>query len=470
MTDFKKFNVKRWWGDIRFWILLLFFVRLVGITNPPLETGHNWRQSLTNMVARNFHENGLDLLHPMVDYGGARTGIIGTEFPLFNAMIAVTADVFGYEHWYGRLINLIVSSIGLYFFFLLVRRLYSPKAAFYATLVLAVSIWFAFSRKIMPDTFSISLVFIGFYYGLSFLDTGKKVFLIPFLLLTSLGILCKIPSVYLFSLIGVVAIIPTVSIQRKILVISTAILSFLIASIWYFYWVPHLVETYHFQLYFSKGLLEGWNEIRAHWGLVFEKFYFSALHSLVVLVPIAIGLFVLFKQKRRWILISVAALSSVFFLFVLKAGENFPMHNYYIIPFAPVLAFIAGVGLSEIPVKFSLPLILIICLEGIGNQNHDFFLTKEVQPTLTLSQKAKEHLQDQKARVVINGGDSPTDMYFLHRKGWSYDNATLAQPHCVDSLHALGAKYLIITHPKQSPEFRQYTVIYSDSNVVFYGL
>ena len=36
--------------DIRFWIIFLFLLRLYGITNPPLEVGHNWRQTTVAMA------------------------------------------------------------------------------------------------------------------------------------------------------------------------------------------------------------------------------------------------------------------------------------------------------------------------------------------------------------------------------------------------------------------------------------
>ena len=63
--------------DIRFWIVLLFTVRLFGITNPPLEVGHNWRQTTVTMVARNFLEVDNDVLYPRVDIAGEKTGITG---------------------------------------------------------------------------------------------------------------------------------------------------------------------------------------------------------------------------------------------------------------------------------------------------------------------------------------------------------------------------------------------------------
>jgi hypothetical protein len=73
-------------ADIRFWILLFAIIRLVNITLPPVEVGHNWRQSTVLMVARNFFEGPFDLMHPKVDMAGDLSGITGMEFPLLNAL------------------------------------------------------------------------------------------------------------------------------------------------------------------------------------------------------------------------------------------------------------------------------------------------------------------------------------------------------------------------------------------------
>ena len=140
-------------SNIRFWIVLFFLIRLYGITQAPLEIGHNWRQSTVTMVARNFLEIDNNILYPRIDIAGNKTGITGMEFPIFNYLIYLCSEIFGYQHWYGRLINLICSSLGLWFFFGLVKRYFGDKTALFSTIILAVSIWFQFSRKIMPDTF-----------------------------------------------------------------------------------------------------------------------------------------------------------------------------------------------------------------------------------------------------------------------------------------------------------------------------
>ena len=144
--------------DIRFWIVIAFVIRLVGITNPPLEAGHNWRQTTVTMVARNFSEVDANIFYPRIDFAGEKTGITGMEFPIFNYLIYGVNELFGYQHWYGRLINLVFSSFGIYFFFLLVRRYWNHETAFLSALILIFSVWFVFSRKIMPDTFSMTFL------------------------------------------------------------------------------------------------------------------------------------------------------------------------------------------------------------------------------------------------------------------------------------------------------------------------
>ena len=114
-----KFNMKKikdFFQDIRSIIVFFFLICLFGITNPPLERNHNWRQVTTNMYARNFLEIDNNILYARVDMAGDLTGITAKEFPFFNYLIYMAAEVFGWQHWYGRLISLVITCFGIYFF------------------------------------------------------------------------------------------------------------------------------------------------------------------------------------------------------------------------------------------------------------------------------------------------------------------------------------------------------------------
>lgn len=429
--------------DMRFWLLVLFLIRLVGITHAPLETGHNWRQSLTNMIARNFVEGNAALLYPRVDTAGAATGIIGAEFPFFNWLIYLLALVTGYEHWLGRLVNLLVSTAGLYGYFKLLAELFPKRLAAFATAVLGVSIWLAFSRKIMPDTFSVSLVILSLFFAVRFLKTGNAWQLLLFGLLSSLGMLCKIPALSLLSFLGVMWFLPTLSRKRVWLVAMTAVLAFVPAAWWYFVWVPHLVATYGFPLFFPKTLLEGWFEILPHGYAFLEKFYFSALHSYLAFLVCLAGIWLLVKKYSWHYSLTLAGFTLVFGLFILKTGAVFPLHNYYIIPFVPAMALCCGVALYHVKYRNALILLTLVGVEAMANQQHDFKVPSHKAYKLSLESLLQAHVPAGE-KVVINGGPSPEDMYYAHRKGWSLTNEELLRPNFVDSLAHLGAHYLII--------------------------
>lgn len=458
-----KLKLKPILTDIRFWIVILFVVRLIGITNAPLEVGHNWRQSLTNMIARNFVEIDANILYPRIDMAGQQSGIIGSEFPFFNYLIYLFSSAFNYSHWVGRLINLTVSSIGIFYFFKLIKNIFNQTVAFNSTIILLVSIWFAFSRKIMPDTFSVALVIIGLYYAYNFLKNGTKLSLLAFFIFTTLGVLCKIPALSLLSVLSVILFIKQIKTQRKIAIIVTGVISFSIICIWYFYWVPYLLDTYHFQLYFPKGISEGLAEIYPLIPELLEKFYFSSLHSYIAFVCCLAGVFILTKNKQKYLLYSIGIITIVFVVFIIKTGAVFPLHNYYIIPFTPIMALLAGYAIDKIPTKYQYILLFLISVEAIANQQHDFRIKDSQLYKLELNSITHQTIPKNEL-IIINGGPSPQHIYFSHRKGWTIENAQMTNPQFIDSLTNLGAKYIIVDLHKLQNFGVQGKEVYADKN------
>jgi hypothetical protein len=442
---------------------------LIGITNAPLEIGHNWRQALTNMITRNFVENSANLFYPMIDMAGEKTGIIGSEFPFFNYLGYLFSIIFDYTHWSGRLINLIISSFGLFYFYRLVRGLFQERVAFSSTIVLAVSIWFGFSRKIMPDTFSVSLVIIGLYFAFRYLKFGHKWSALYFFVFCTIGILCKIPALSFLSLLGAVFFIKEIPNSRKTTIFGLSSLCFSLVCFWYFYWVPHLLETYQYQLYFPKSLIEGYREIYPLLPDFFEKFYFSALKSYVALACCLAGLFLFIQQKMKITLFALSIFFAVFILFILKTGAVFPTHSYYVIPFVPIMALLCGFFIARIPIKYQIVLLSIIVIEGIANQQHDFFIKDSEQYKLEL-QATSDKLIPFKDLIIINGGASPQSIYFAHKKGWTVENEQLNSKVFIDSLIRLGANYLIIDKTTNVQNYDRYMILFSGAHYNFYQL
>lgn len=441
-------NVKQTLSDVHFWIILLLFVRLIGITNPPLEVAHNWRQTTVTMVARNFLEIDNNILYPRIDIAGKKTGITGMEFPIFNYLIYLMAKLFGYAHWYGRLINLFFSSFGLWFFHKVIRKYFKPEIAFNATIILLFSLWFSFSRKIMPDTFSMSFIIAGIYFGSNYLENKgklkKQLNLLLYGLLVCLGTLSKLPSAYLLIVFIIPFLAKKITLQRKIYFSTFSILALIPVVIWYFYWFPHLVSTYDFW-HFSMGssFFDGSSEIMNNLPLTLKLFYSNAL-KYIGFIAFLIGLIYSILKKKKLLLTIFGLSFFTYLIIVLKAGHIFYENNYYIIPFVPIMSLSAGFGLTQLKnKKIALLFIIAIAAEGVLNQQHDFRIKKDALALLNL-EKDLATIAQPNDLIAINSEGQPTAVYFSHHKGWTKSNNNLQDKAQIRSLQEKGLKFIIV--------------------------
>ncbi|AEA44762.1 ArnT family glycosyltransferase [Fluviicola taffensis] len=432
--------------DIRFWIVLFFLIRMVGITNPPLEVAHNWRQTTGTMVTRNFYEDSANILYPKIDFAGEKTGITGMEFPLLNYLDYIVSEVFGYQHWYGRLINLIISSLGIWFFFRLLKRYFTQETAFNASIILLASIWFAYSRKIMPDTFACSLVIMGFYYASRYFEETQRKWwhLTLYAALTLLGVLAKLPTGYLLILYALFIFNRQISIHLKIVffIVSGVILAPI--AWWYFSWVPYLVEKYQFWHFFmGKPISIGAKELIENLADGLKHFYDAAL-KFVGFGLFLVGLLFAFKKKNKLILRILGLGFAAFLIIALKAGFTFTHHSYYIIPFVPIMALVAGFGIAGFKSKtLQIVFLSAIMLEGTLNQLHDFRL-KEHERAFVKLESDLDRFSKRSDLIVVNTIDNPTPIYFAHRKGWVASNEQLLDETYRKSIQQKGCKYVVI--------------------------
>lgn len=432
--------------DIRFWIVLFFLVRMYGITNPPLEVAHNWRQTTGTMVTRNFYEGSANILYPRIDFAGDKTGITGMEFPLLNYIDYWVSELFGYQHWYGRLINLIVSSLGIWFFFKLLKRYFTPETAFNASIILLASIWFAYSRKIMPDTFATSLVIIGFYYAARYFEEERRRWLHLFLFgcFTLMGVLAKLPAGFLLVLYAFFILNRQISIHLKIVFFIVS--GILLAPIawWYFSWVPYLVEKYKFWHFFmGKPISIGARELVEHLGDGLKHFYDAAL-KFTGFGLFLTGLFFAIRKRNKLLLGILGLGFAAFLVIALKAGFTFTHHSYYIIPFVPIMALTAGYGVAGFNKKVvQIILLTVIVLEGTLNQLHDFRLKEHEQAFVKL-ESYMDSFSKRSDLIAVNTGDNPTAIYFAHRKGWVASNDELLNPNFRKDIRQKGCKYIVV--------------------------
>jgi hypothetical protein len=432
--------------DIRFWILFFFLVRMYGITFPPLEIGHNWRQADMLSIARNFYEHDANPLYPVVDVAGEKSGIVGCEPPVLNYLVYLVSVVFGYDHWYGRLIVLITASIGTFFFYKLVRKYFDERAAFCATITLLVSYWFACSRKTIPDPFAVSLCIIALYYGLSYLETGKAWQLLIFFLLALPGCLEKAFAGSVLTVLAIPMLRPEYPWMRKIWLAASSAAIVLAFYAWFFIWVPHVNAIGGFPGHFFMGqsFESGLREMADSWQLIFKRFMDVPLKYIgftAFVVSLAVMIW-----TRSWYVLAVFFLPFASYLIMLvKTGSSITFDTYYVTTVVPAMAFLVGCGLARIPnVKIAYVILLAIGVENIADQIYSFRIR---QPYLALEELEPilDKLSTRSDAIAINSGiHNPTAMYMAHRRGWSEFSETLSDTTFVERIRQQGCKLVVV--------------------------
>jgi hypothetical protein len=458
--------------DIRFWIILFFFVRLYGITLPPLEVGHNWRQTDGMMIARNFYERDANIFYPTVDVGGEKTGIVGCEFPILNYFVFLVSVPFGFEHWYGRLIVLLFSCVGIYFFHRIIRKYFGEGAAFNAAIVLLVSLWFSYSRKNIPDVFAVSIGMMALYYATEYLEKGRLLHLMVFLTAGLLACLSKILVAVLLTVLIFFIIDTRIDIKRKALFTLCSALIFSCVCAWYFYWVPFLNATYGLENHFFMGLSfrEGAMIISNNLSPVLKRFYDTPLKytgTAALLISSAVMI-----RKKNWVALACFFIPFLCFVVMLvKTGASIVGDHYYILTIIPAMAFLIGVGLDYIPNKRIVAVLLIIvAAENIGNQVHDFRV-REPLASLAHLEKVMDSVSTRSDLIAINAGiDNPTTMYFAHRRGWVVSNETMTEPGFQDEIKSKGCKFILIARELYGDITLTLPVVYESDKFKIYLL
>ncbi|MEO6132782.1 MAG: glycosyltransferase family 39 protein [Saprospiraceae bacterium] len=455
-----------WLFDVRLWILVLLLIRLENINLPPLDE-HAWRQTITLGVARNYIEISPDFFKPRTIICDSREGIIAQEFPFFNYCISLLWRLFGQENWCYRLFNLLVASIGLFYFSKIACRFTGRKGALYSTIILGVSVAFVYARKGMPDVFAVSLVLIGIEFGLKYLEEKVLTHLIWFISFTALGMLCKMPAA---CVIGMLAPSFFSSADKKyrmnLLVGATTSVAIMMA--WYFIWVPWAEKSYGFPLFYQVSLSEGLKQVIQMKNDTISRFYPIALTSRIAFFFFLIGFGFMILKKEKNMLLAFSASTILLVGLMLKAGGTFSGHEYYIIPYVPMMALVSGYGLNNLVKNQWLQIIflLIITSEAIYLHKRDFFIPYENQKFLKL-EKITDQYVPKEARILVNNREgSPIMMYFAHRRGWTVTDR-MKDSTWVASESTVGLDYLIIERTRWKDTLL-FPLLYEDNEFQIY--
>ncbi|MEC7842529.1 MAG: glycosyltransferase family 39 protein [Candidatus Latescibacterota bacterium] len=480
-------------------------VRLIGLDEPLIDH-QAWRQTDTAAIARNYYEEGFDLFHPRVDWRGATAGYVETNFPLYPFLVAcVYAILGGAPEWVGRLLSALLSTLTAVPLYHLARRIYVepvwiPRLA--ALLYLAMPLNVFFGRAFMPEAL---MLFLSAAALLSFLrwlqQPGPGAFILA-VLTAGLCFLVKIPTLYLgFPLVALAwSRWRWQFLRQPVLWVFAALV--LAPSVW---WYGHAAGLFE-QTGLTFGIWNRYGYDKwSHELLLSTDFYLVIGKRLVhrVFTPagaalVVWGLVVGWPARNRrqahdpghldspmdrrelnqrsiewmpWVWLGGVV------LYVLVVPEGNHRLHYYQVPFVPVGALFAALPLARLiggspgavsrntpasrsrrlaggPLIASLALLAVAAYSAWSASSY-YSSDSDVSRYYRICWEAGR-LLDQKlpgrALLVVAEHDentdapyrsqSPTLLYYCHRKGWQITLDELESDR-LDSLAHLGASFFV---------------------------
>lgn len=329
----------------------LFFIIAGAVFYVPylsnLPTGiHTWAQCDRLALAINYYDYGFHFLTPRTYSLSSIGGITGVEFPLQAYLAALGGLVFGRGSIVTlfRLLDVAMTVLG---FFYLFRLIYERTGHFVAGLLpgafLLASPFFAFyAGNFLPDPFSLSLSFVGFYYWLRFFEDRRfRDLQVAVLVFALAGLVKTTIALYFGAVVGITigwAFLQPDLLQiherRQFLVTAALGAGFIV---FFFLHNTSLNETYQSWLFLTKPNPaqdeEVWHNvlfyIRKNWVAEY------ATNTQYRMLAICGALFVVFLRPnlRRYLPLTLLLLASggIAYVMVQLMGGQLGGHDYYMI-------------------------------------------------------------------------------------------------------------------------------------------
>lgn len=435
-------------------LLLIFIILRIIYLFSPIIGAQSWRQADTAAMARNFFENGYNILYPQIDWGGNSPGFVESEFPIYQYIIALLYKIFGLHEFIGRLISIFFSIISIYLLYKIVLKLIDQKTALWSTFIYSIlPLNIFYSRVFMPEPLLILSILAGIYFFILWIESQRLLYFSLSLVFITTACLIKIPTLYIglplaflaFKKYGCKAII-----KPPLLFFS----GFVMISLYLWYSHAH-------QMFIDTGLSFGiWgygSDKWGNWDFIFTWEYFNGVFfkniaekhlTWIGFIFFLIGFIKFYKHKEYRFFYSWIA-AAVIYLVIVAKGNYF--HDYYQLPIViPFTVFIGSAftkyfdssilnNYKKTLLYVSLALLFLLS----GARLVDYFgredLTKNDKYHLAL--KSNELIESNSLVIAVSSYD-PMLLYNAHKKGWQCFPSELTEEFILEKKN-LGAKYIL---------------------------
>lgn len=402
--------------------------------NRPPNSIHTWRQSHTLAVARNFYEEDMNIFKPRVDNRKLTNGVTGMQFPSMEYTFALAYHITGEKFWVARFLTWCIFMAGaLGLFAWLKVWLNHEKTAYYSTIVfMFMPELFFHCINPLPDILALSASIGALYFFIRFQQyrTWKNILFCTFF--ATLAGLTKIQylAVGFFMITIFFMNIRTYKwvefLKMGVFGVSTVGISL----IWYKY-ALYLIRT--------SGLRDFGIEIRpaTEWKVIKEILEQNIISDFPELLLGFTG-FILFvyglayirraaAYKQYFIPVLIWSVALLIYHGIELAQMKY--HQYYMMPYLPLLALIAGYGAQKMMLHsqkwvkyvaytclYLLPVIAVIRIYPARWITNDHLLPDELYNSDT-RQLLQKTVPDNALCMVGPDASGAIFLYMLHKKG-----------------------------------------------------
>jgi 4-amino-4-deoxy-L-arabinose transferase-like glycosyltransferase len=440
-------------------LLLALGLRTYHIAYPAWDY-HNWRQTITLMVARNFARQGFPLLHPQVAWIGGQPSApsyFNAEFSIESVLAAILYKVFGESDTIARMVVIACSLLGIYCLYgLLRRRAGAPAARLGAFIYALLPYHLFFSRVFMPDIPALALALAGLDALDRWTDEPKASRLAAAGALTALAILQKLtvifvalPALYLFWVVY----------GRRLWWRKQPYIFALIAGIpavaWYFVHARAVEPQSVLSALVMRRVLFGhqlalWLH-RPFVGRILTALWAEAF-SAAGLVLAVIGLCCAGRGRSAWLFRWWMA--GAVFTLMLMPGV-LAANLYYLALLLPAGAALGGIALARLARnRMGLPVVaVVLAVFAVGaiSSVSPLYVPDRLPRDLGV---ALNRLTAPGDLLATETGGSPNVLYFADRRGW-----LLEREYSLDRLERLrqaGARYYADTFAADARDQRPF--------------
>jgi hypothetical protein len=478
----------KWISVLVFTIAIFFLYNYIGIFRHihrrPCSI-HMSAQTSRACIALNYYENNMNFFTPQYQRTLQGNGYTGMEFPIIFYSAAICYKLFGFNEMYFRCICLLITTFGLYLFYLFSLHFSKSRLMSLAVMgaILLSPVLLFYTPNFFPDSSSLGLVMGSWYFLFKYIQEKKIKDLNRYIILATLAILLKASAGMCFGVVAMILILDHFRFfkkgeveflfpNKKKIIVRIGIGSIVVFA-WYKYaaWFPasqgdetFLMSPNSFETW--EGLVEVVRSMKNFW-----FYHYFPFAGYVVLGSIAgIFLFTIFMADRLLITIIFTYILGCICYFLIFMNQ-FIHHDYYVITMFPLLFFIGlsfldtmrkisqkGFGIITCVVTVLLFVGLKIDMEQTREKyserysNDIYYWTGEYRAYEDLEPKLRKAGIKRTDRTVTGYDESDcASLYLMNQLGCTF-TAGHKKPYVDSLLNHPNTKYLVLN---DSAKFRK---------------